>query len=193
MATRVRGAMAKLVYQRRPDDCHRAAVATLLGIPYEHTPTIYGFTAPGEVVDDAEFSNRWQAWAADRALRFVMHRSHAPVHRRGWIALIDRESYVHSVVMDRDRLWHDPTHVESARLRTLDLDLVRAAVSIVGRDEDPWKRRPGDPQPRPIARPFDSPEGVAILLSRGEVETAREMAVRVGTSIEQVKKDFLNA
>jgi hypothetical protein len=68
-------------YQRAPHECLRAAMATLLEIPYDETLDIEPVTTPSD-----EFWSRWNAWARDRGLEIRGSHEYAPAHHPLWLA-----------------------------------------------------------------------------------------------------------
>lgn len=92
----------RLVYQRgEGGDCLRGAVATVLGIDYEDTAQADGY-APDEARE------LWKQWADERGLIVAQNLTHAPAWLDLWIAVVVADQALHSVVMTRGRLLHNP-------------------------------------------------------------------------------------
>lgn len=89
-----------LVYQRGVDDCLRAAVATVLEISYEDTPSYNG---PEEQFE------AWPAWCDEHGLAMSHYFSHSPACDV-WIATVLIQQ-PHAVVMRSGNLLHDPDPV----------------------------------------------------------------------------------
>jgi hypothetical protein len=102
-------------YQRREDDCQRAAVATLAQAHISEVPDpeidrrLAAGEDPARIARDANAA--LQAWAAQYGLRIVQHAD-PPVDREAWIGIVpalDGGRFgSHTVVMSHDRLVFDP-------------------------------------------------------------------------------------
>ena len=102
----------------RRDDCFRAALATLLGVPVEQVPDPR-LDERLEAGEDPEEINRetWarlDAWLAGRALRLVLHHDALPVDCDRWIGVArapDPDDIFgdHCLVLSRDQVIFNPS------------------------------------------------------------------------------------
>lgn len=183
------GGLAPVV-QRGEFDCMRAAVATVLGIPYEATPPIDSGGRGAHVGSEA-FSAAWREWAATRGLTLRVFCSHCPTFLDAWIAVVDgygRPDMRHSVVMRGARFAHDPSPHAHARRRTVTAADVRQAIVFAPAEKVEQIRQrmaelaaAGSPALWPITNPDDTPHGVRVLCMQGRLLEARAMAQRIQT------------
>ena len=103
--------------QERDDDCFRACLAMVCGVPIHEVPE--------PVLDDQElFWGVYHKWANDRGLRLIYSGTEygRSFPTEGlWIASVpsfcSKHREGHAVVMDGERLFHDPSTGRKRRRR----------------------------------------------------------------------------
>jgi len=93
------------VFQRKHDECLRACVSFLLGIPYDELPDV---SAADDSTDD--FWSAWVDWGRQRGKELFFYYDGMPAATE-WIAVVpslNQPGKDHAVVMQRARLVHDP-------------------------------------------------------------------------------------
>ncbi len=171
------------VDQRRPCDCMRGAVATYLGLPYEHTPDISGRH------DALTFWSDWAEWLASIGAVMATFAC-APGHLLRWIAIVGHRqgTGLHAVVMSRTELLHDPAPPAS-RMARVGRDDVLCAMVIGPLANTSWASGISEAMRHALAagthhtwtlrRLMDAPWNVELLRLRGQHAEADAMRDRL--------------
>jgi hypothetical protein len=107
----------KMHRQRRDDDCLRCAIASVMDVPYGHTPR----SRPTVVGSHVRWWGYWNAWAKRRNQRIILVGGKPPKDWLDlddfWIAVVAGDFLNHAVIFKGRKFWDDPQGLFYSRLK----------------------------------------------------------------------------